>query len=267
MINLHTFFPLTFNQHNQTELEVLMLSSATSSGWDMAPGFSAFQSSIDGTILFRQGDCPQSAFFVVSGWVGSVRIEQDGQEKGVALYPPGLLPSLAELFARQDSPETVMTLSSCRLYRIDAGAFFDLIETDSQFFERIFRALCRQNYALKICSAQSSSLPLRPRLEQLFWQLLQAQSRDGAEPNGAQGECKLLAPATNKYLAQMLGVTPEYFSLTLGMMEKEGVLRRRKGRLTFLAPERLWRAPEIEGLVESIHRQTKQFTLADPIYA
>jgi DNA-binding FadR family transcriptional regulator len=86
-------------------------------------------------------------------------------------------------------------------------------------------------------------------------------------PNGMRGECKLLAPAHNKCLAQMLGVSRESFSRTLGEMEKEGILSRRNGWRIFLDPERLWHAPEIESLVESNRGPIGHFTLTDPIYA
>jgi hypothetical protein len=101
----------------------------------------------------------------------------------------------------------------------------------------------------------------------LIWQLLRAQSRDCATPNDLRGECKLLAPVQNRDLARILGVTAECFSRTLGRMEAEGILQRRKGRMIFPEPERLWRAPEIESLVESNRGQNSKFTLTDPIYA
>jgi Crp-like helix-turn-helix domain len=101
----------------------------------------------------------------------------------------------------------------------------------------------------------------------LIWQLLRAQSRDGATPNGGRAECKLLAPVQNRDLARLLGASAESFSRMLKMMETEGVLQRRKGRMIFPDPERLWRAPEIESLVESNSGQNDQLTWADPIYA
>ena len=86
-------------------------------------------------------------------------------------------------------------------------------------------------------------------------------------PNGMRGECKLLAPAHNKCLAQMLGASRESFSRTLGEMEKEGILRRHNGWRIFLDPEGLWRAPEIENLGGSNRGPNGQLTLTDPIYA
>jgi CRP-like cAMP-binding protein len=233
----------------------------------MTSVFSEAQPITAGTILFRQNNHPQSVAFVVDGWVTTVSLERDGRERGVALYRQGSLLGLAELLAGQKYLETAVTLSLSRLCWISAEAFSKLIEIDRGFSRQIFHALSRQNYARGICLAQLGVLSLRPRLEQLIWQLLRAQSGDGATPNDRREECKLLAPAQNRDLAQLLGVTAESFSRTLKMMETEGVLRRRKGRMIFPDPERLWRAPEIESLVESNRGQNTQFILADPIYA
>src|SRR5262245_53333159 len=241
--------------------------STTFSEWSLASKLSECRPTAVGRILFRQNDHPQSAPFVISGWIKTVRMERDGEVRGVALYTKVSMLGLAELIAGQKYPETTITLSPSNLCWITNGEFFDFIRNDPRFFWQVNRALSRQNYACEICLAQSGSLPLRPRLEQLIWQLLQAQSRDGAPPNGGRRECKMLAPVQNRDLAQMLGVTAESFSRTLKMMETEGVLQRRKGRMIFPDPERLWRAPEIESLVESNCGQNGQLTLADPIYA
>jgi CRP-like cAMP-binding protein len=250
-----------------TEQEVCAMWPVVSSGRDVASEFSKVQPTTAGRILFRQNDHPQSVAFVVSGWVKTVRLEQDGEGRGVALYTKGSLLGLVELLAGQKYSDTTITLSPSNLCWITNRVFFDFIRTDTRFFWQVNQALSRQNYARGICLAQSSSLPLRQRLEQLIWQLLRAQSRDGATPNGGRGECKLLAPVQNQDLARMLGVTAACFSRTLKMMETEGVLQRRKGRMIFPDLERLWRAPEIESLVESNCRQNSQLTLADPIYA
>ena len=200
--------------------------STVSSGWNMVSVFSAVQQGVTGTTLFRQDEHTQSIALIVSGWVGTVHLEQDGKERITALYQPGSLLGLAELFAGHS--ETAIALSSCQLRWISARVFLKLIETDTRFAGHIFRALSRQNYALKICSAQSGSVLLRQRSKQLIWQLLRAQNRDAATPNVMQGECKLLVPLQNLHLARMLGVSRESFSRTLGEMEGEGVLHRRK---------------------------------------
>jgi CRP/FNR family transcriptional regulator, cyclic AMP receptor protein len=241
--------------------------STTSSGRNVVSVFSVARQISAGRILFRQNDRPQSVAYIVSGWVKTFRLQQDGSERGVALYTQGSLLGLSGLFARQKYSETATALSLSRLRWITAPEFHDLIKTDQRFSLQINRAISRQNYACEICLSQRGGLSLRLRLEQLIWQLLQAQSRDGATPNGGRGECKLLAPVENRDLAQMLGVTDACFSRTLKIMETEGVLQRRKGRMIFPDPERLWRAPEIESLVESNCQENDPLTLADPIYA
>ncbi len=146
-----------------------MLRFTTSSEWRVASVFSELQQSAAGETLFRQDDDPRSVAFVLDGWVKTIRLEQNGEEKCVALYRHGALLGLEEMIAEQKRAETAITLSLSRLCWISARDFFRLIETDPGFSRRIFCALGRQDYARGICLAQRGGLSLRPRLEQLIW--------------------------------------------------------------------------------------------------
>ena len=101
-----------------------------SSGWNVAPGFSKVQQTSAGRILFRQNDQPQSVAFVVSGWIKTLRLERNGDGKGVALYTQGSLLGLTELIAGQKYPDTTITLSPSNICWITNGEFFDFIRTD-----------------------------------------------------------------------------------------------------------------------------------------
>lgn len=244
-----------------------MKSSSAFSGWGMAQGFSAVQSINVGTTLFRQDSQPQSVAFIETGWVKLVRLEQNGWEKITALHPPGSLLGVAELIAERNHPETAIALSSCRLHSITAPAFLDLVRTDLRLSGQIMRALSRQSYIRDICSAQWGSVSPQLRFQQLSWQLLRAQSRDGETGNGQREGIRLLAPVKHQEQAQMLDVSREHFSRMLGRLERENILRRIKGWLMFPNPRWLWRAPEIECVIESDQRHPSQFTRADPVYA
>jgi CRP-like cAMP-binding protein len=120
----------------------------------MAPGFSAVRPITAGRILFRQDDRPQLVAYVDSGWVKTVRQEQDGSGRGIALYAQGSLLGLAELLAGQKYLETAIVLSLSRLRWINVRDFIHLIETDHGFFRQINLALGRQDHARGICLAQ-----------------------------------------------------------------------------------------------------------------
>src|SRR5262245_34183212 len=99
--------------------------STTSSEWSMASKLSECRQTAAGRILLRQNDHPQSVAFIVSGWIKTVRLERDGEGRGVALYTKGSLLGLAELLAGQKYPETTITLSPCSLLWITNREFFD----------------------------------------------------------------------------------------------------------------------------------------------
>src|SRR5262245_66605120 len=119
----------------------------TSSEWSMASKLSEYRPTAAGKILFRQNDHPRSVAFVAGGWIKTIRLERDGEGRGVALYTKGSLLGLAELLAGQTYPETAITLSPSNLCWITNREFFDFIRIDPRFFGQVNQALSRQNYA------------------------------------------------------------------------------------------------------------------------
>lgn len=238
---------------------------SASSGWEKVAVSSAKNQIPASKILFRQGDLPQSVILLESGWVKLVRLEADAREQLSALCPPGSPLGASEVIGGQAYPATAVALSSCRLRPITASVFLDRVGSDPEFSKRILQAIGRQNYAREILSSQLKSISPRLRLEQLFWRLLRVQKRNDATETGMRKGTKLLVPLQYQELAQMISVTPEHFSRLLKAMEKDGVLRRDHSWLTFPKPNQLWRAPEIESLVESEPRQSNKFPIADLI--
>ncbi|MCG3164225.1 MAG: hypothetical protein JMDDDDMK_05712 [Acidobacteria bacterium] len=244
-----------------------MKSSSAFSGWEMAQGFSAVQSVNAKATLYWQGSQPQSVIFIETGWVKLVRVEENGRQRITALHPPGSLLGVAESVAELNHPETAVALCSCRLHSITAPAFLNLVTTDLRLSAQIARALSRWSYVRDICSTQTGSVSPQLRLQQLMWQLLRVQSRDGETGNGQREGTRLLAPVEYQELAQMLGVSPEHFSRMLGSLEKEDILRRDKGWLVFFNLKWLWRAPEVEDVIKPDQCRPSQFMRADPVCA
>jgi CRP-like cAMP-binding protein len=203
--------------------------------------------------LFRQSDAAQSVILLESGWIKLARLERDGRERIIALCPPGSLLGAEVIIAERPHTATAIALRKCKLYSIPAKVFIDWASNEHQFLWQILRGFTRRIYASAIHSAQLKSVPSRLRLEQLLWQLLCAQKRDGASINGnlAGEQEKLLIPLNRRELAQMISVTPEYLSYLLSQLEKNGVIHRQCGWLVILDSKLLWRAPEIEAITNS----------------
>jgi len=238
-----------------------------SSGWEKVSGFSANYQIPTANVLFRQGERPQSVILLESGWVKLARLEPDAREQLSALCPPGSLLGASELIGGQTYSATAIALSSCRLRPITGSGFLDRVGTDSKFSKPILQTIGRQNYAHEILSSHLKSTPPRRRLEQLFWRLLRVQTQNNSTEIGIERGIKLLAPVQNQELAQMISVTPQYFCHLLKEMKEDDLIRRHLGWRIFPDPDRLWRAPEIEILVESNRRQSCNYNIADPILA
>jgi CRP/FNR family transcriptional regulator len=246
-----------------------MLDLSMYSGWEKMRKISAIQEMAVSTVLFRQGSVPQSATLVENGWVKLVRLEQDGQEQIIALYPPGSLLGAEILISDQCHTASAITMTNCRLYMIPASAFLNWIRTDLQFSWQIHRAFSQRINARDLSAAQSRCVPSRLRLEQLLWQLLYAQNHNGvtAKSEWWLKESKLFLPLQRQELAQMISVTPEHLSRLLKIMEKDQVIRRDNGWLIIPSPFHLWRAPEIKALIDFDQIQSGEPDLPDIIIA
>ncbi|HKX33035.1 MAG TPA: Crp/Fnr family transcriptional regulator [Blastocatellia bacterium] len=217
-------------------------------GWEKVRGLSTSRKVSAATVLFRQGTEAQSAILIESGWIKSVREEQNGQERILALFPPGSLLSAETLISGQHHAATAIALVNCQLYLIPSMVFLSWVRSTPQFSWQLHRALSRRVNARDIRLTQFLCLPPRLRLEQLLWQLLCVQNRGQSNPDHRwfEAECKLLIPLQRQELAQMISITPEHLSRLLGIMERDGVIRRDNGWLIVLSPDQLWRAPEVQ---------------------
>jgi CRP-like cAMP-binding protein len=240
--------------------------SSVSSGWVRGYGASAFQQVSLATVLFQQGAAAQSAIFLERGWVKLIHLESDGQEQ-IALCGRGALLGAANLLDGQPHSVTATAMEACQILSLPAPVFLNLLRTDPQFSWEVHRAQSRQINAHDLHTVQFKGFSARLRLEQLLWQLLCAQRRDGDAPTRGPGGWKLLAPLLRKDLAQMLSVTPAYLSRLLKEMEADGLLHRDKDWLIMTDPERLWRAPEIEALTVPHPGRLEEFLISEWILA
>jgi len=83
--------------------------------------------------------------------------------------------------------------------------------------------------------ARISCLPAQERLADLLWELAHAL----ALPTSS-GEILLRLPLKHWELAQLIAVTPEYLSRLLKNMQREGIVRQKKGLMIIQNVDKLW---------------------------
>src|SRR5215211_3142081 len=84
------------------------------------------------TTLFQQGSYARDVYFIESGLIKLIRYEQEGQEMIVDLRYPGWMLGSSSAIVQEPLLVTAVTLTECRLRRLRAATFVNLLHTDSR---------------------------------------------------------------------------------------------------------------------------------------
>jgi CRP/FNR family transcriptional activator FtrB len=167
-----------------------------------------------GTVLFNEGDRPESLHAIVSGTV-EIYSNRSGHEWGVMLMNPldVLMPG-AVLF---DESYTISarTLGSCRVLRIDAGHVRAEAERCPQFAMGLSRAMAGQ---FRVTVRQILDLKSRNAAQRLASFLLKFADRSSTDTPEL--------PMRKRNLAARIGMTPETLSRTLQVLADNGLVVR-----------------------------------------
>lgn len=193
-------------------------------GWrrvaDLAPG----QEYPPGVELFKQEALPQDVYLVESGLIKLVYVEQNGRAVIIGLRSPGWLVGGASVILGEPYAFSVTTLTTCRLRRVTAAAFLNLLKTDQEFASYFHRAQSYELHDQLTHLVRFGCLSARDKLEQLFSQLTSSLA-----PHGAEREVRLRLPLKYWELAELIGVTPEHLSRVLKEMQQDGLVFRERG--------------------------------------
>lgn len=187
------------------------------------------------TVLYEQGSLAQEVYFISDGLVKLHKVLSDGKEFIADLRLIGGLLGAASVILQKPNPVAAVTLTKCRLYRIPAMTFLDLITHNADF---VWYLNCVQSYESfrgieRI--VQLGCLSAQQRLEQLLWQLISAM-----QPGAMQNEVPLQLLLKHREISQLVAVTPQHLSRVFKDMQKQGLIRLEKGWIIVLGPQKLY---------------------------
>lgn len=201
--------------------DALRVIAACSSSYAFPPG-------VD---LLRQGGPPAFVFVVADGLVKLSRGEPDGRTATISLRRPGWPLGAAAVVLGEPYVATATTVTRCTVHQVPADLFCQLLQTrpEVSWYLHAIHGQEVHEQALRIADLTCASA--RCRLERLLVDLATA-----AGHSRAGTEYRLQLPLRHWEIAQLIGVTPPYFSELLKELEVEGVLRRHKGCLVLAPP-------------------------------
>lgn len=198
-------------------------------GWRRVASLAPAQEYPPSVGLFKQESHPHDVYLVESGLIKLVYAEQNGREVIIGLRSPGWLVGGASVVLNKRYAFSATTLTRCRLRRITAEAFLNLLKTDQEFAWYFHRAQSYELHDQLTHLVRFGCLSARDKLEQLFSQLISSLA-----PYGAEREVRLKLPLKYWELAELIGVTPEHLSRVLKEMQHEGIVLREKGWINIM---------------------------------
>lgn len=194
-----------------------------------------------GTELFQQGGRAGMVYFLKSGLVKLMRVEEDGQQMIVGLRSSGWLLGADSALLQAPHPVTAVALTRCDLRCLAAADFCRLLHENPRLSWQVHQLQSREVYSQVRQLAGLGCLSARHRLEQFLWDLA-----GSLAPAAPAREIRLQVPLRDWEVAQMIAVTSSYVCRLLKELEQDGLLKRRKGWIILSRPERLWHEPESE---------------------
>ena len=176
-----------------------------------------------GVELCKQGSDAFDVYYIERGLIKISCIGSGGRQLIIGLRPPRRVFGAESLILQKPSLITASTLTSCHLYRIPGDIFLTYLRNSPRLSWNMFEIQSREIYEQNNRLAQLGCCSARERLEVFLLQLIAAL---GLDVTGEEIHIEL--PFKYRELAEMIAVTPEYLSLLIKRMEREGLLRHDK---------------------------------------
>jgi CRP-like cAMP-binding protein len=187
-----------------------------------------------GMELFRQDASPGNIYFVETGLAKLTRYEENGSEFILDIRFPGSLLGSEAAIQKKPHPFSAVTATYCRLTRLSAKRFLDLLGTELELGVYVHKVLSEEVFSQAARMSEIACLPARQRLEQLLWKIAEQTGQ------GPAIDSKLQLPVKYREAAQMLAITPTYLSRLFAELESEEIISRRNGWIIIRKPASLW---------------------------
>ncbi len=206
-----------------------------------------------GEALFRQGDSHDGIALIESGRVRSFYTAPSGREITLAYWGGGNFVGGPEMFGAGVHMWTALAVQPTAVVMLPGRALRDIALNVPQAAVAIIDALI---YKAKCYSALAQMLGTRSMMQRLCQLVLHLMDTHGVQH--ADGVA-IATSLTHAELANLIGATRQWVTISLTRLQEEGALRQRKGLMIVLRPELLGRSAALTpaGAGRRLPRRTK----------
>jgi CRP/FNR family transcriptional regulator len=188
-----------------------------------------------GTRVFHEGDNSDACYIVKDGSFRVTREHSDGRAITLATLGPGeIFGELAMLDGDRRSA-SAEALTDGELLALPAGDFRSLLARHPEIALKLVAGLVRRLRAANVRLSRQSFQTVPSRVAGILSQL----SREAQDGNGDGDGEEVTIRMNQTDLAQLAGTSRESVSRFLAELERAGVVRSGRGRVTVLDPPKL----------------------------
>jgi CRP/FNR family cyclic AMP-dependent transcriptional regulator len=184
-----------------------------------------------GVRVFHEGDHSDACYIVRSGDLRVTREHSDGRAIALATLGPGDIFGELAMLDGEARSASVEALSDCELLALPASDVRSLLHGSAEITVKLVVALTRRLREANERISRQSFQTVPSRVAGVLSQLI-------AE-TPVQGHDGITIRMTQADLAQLAGTSRESVSRFLAVLERAGVVRSGRGRVTVLEPARL----------------------------
>jgi CRP/FNR family cyclic AMP-dependent transcriptional regulator len=185
-----------------------------------------------GARVFHEGDESDACYVIREGEVRVTREHSDGRAIALATLGPGELVGELAMLDGGVRSASLEALTDIELLAVSAADMRGLLERNAEITAKLVVALTKRLRETNERISRQSFQTVPSRVAGVLSQLVQ---EDGAEP-GRDGVTIRMNQAD---LAQLAGTSRESVSRFLAVLDRAGVVRVGRGRVTVLEPPRL----------------------------
>ena len=185
-----------------------------------------------GARVFHEGDRSDACYVIRSGEVRVTREHSDGRAIALATLGTGELVGELAMLDGGVRSASVETLTEVELLAVSATDMKGLLERNAQITAKLVVALTRRLRETNERISRQSFQTVPSRVAGVLSQLV-------AEENAEHGRDGVTIRMNQADLAQLAGTSRESVSRFLAVLERAGVVRVGRGRVTVLEPHRL----------------------------
>ena len=189
-----------------------------------------------GTRVFHEGDSSDACYIVSEGSFRVTREHSDGRAITLATLGPGEIFGELAMLDGDTRSASAESITDGTLLALPANDVRGLLARNPEIALKLVAGLVRRLRAANARLSRQSFQTVPSRVAGILAQL----SREGQENKDGEGEMQEVTIRMNQTdLAQLAGTSRESVSRFLAELERAGVVRSGRGRVTVLQPNKL----------------------------